>query len=418
MRGHVHVIGAGLAGLAAALDLGEACGRVTLHEASSKAGGRCRSYHDAVLGRRIDNGNHLILSGNAAVLDHARRIGAADRLRILPEAAFPFADLSNGSRWTVRLPRTPLDVLKPDALPPGASLRSALGGVLALLAAGADRTVAEVVRDRGTLWRTFWEPLAVAILNMPPERGSAALLRAALLRSFLRGAAACRPVIATEGLGAALVDPALERLREKGVELRLRRPLARVVAERGRVTGLAFGDGTCLRLGDQDGVVLAVPPAALAGLLPGLSCPGPGSAILNAHFRVSPGLAAGAPLLGVLGGQAQWVFRRDDVLSVTVSAAEALPVWSMSRDEALALLWSDVSRALGLGAAAPIAQRLLRERAATFDQSPRGAALRPATRTDLRNLVLAGDHVRTGLPATLEGAVISGRRAAAAVLSA
>ena len=116
--GHVHVIGAGLAGLAAALDLSEAGVRVTLHEGSPKAGGRCRSYHDAVLDRRIDNGNHLILSGNAAVLSHARRIGAADRLEALPEAAFPFADLADGRRWTVRVPRTPLGSLRPDARPP------------------------------------------------------------------------------------------------------------------------------------------------------------------------------------------------------------------------------------------------------------------------------------------------------------
>jgi len=418
VKGHVHVVGAGLAGLAAALDLSEAGARVTVHEASPKAGGRCRSYHDAVLDRRIDNGNHLILSGNAAVLGHARRIGAADRLEVLPEAAFPFADLADGRRWTVRVPRTPLGSLRTDARPPGVTPRAALGGVLGLLAAGPGCTVAEAVRDRGPMWRAFWEPMATAVLNMPPEQGSAALLRAALLRSFFRGAAACRPVLAPEGLGAALIDPALERLGEMGVDLRLRAPLAGLDAAGGRAEALAFGDGTVLRLGPEDAVVLALPPAALAELLAGLPAPRPGPAILNAHFRVSPGLAAGGPpLLGLLGAQAQWLFRRGDVLSVTISAAEGSPVWAMPRDEALALLWSEVARALDLGAATPLAQRLLRERAATFDQSPEGAALRPATRTALRNVVLAGDHVRTGLPATLEGAVVSGHRAAAALLA-
>ncbi|EYD76946.1 hypothetical protein Rumeso_01468 [Rubellimicrobium mesophilum DSM 19309] len=417
MRGHVHVIGAGLAGLAAALDLSGAGLRVTVHEGSAKAGGRCRSYHDAVLDRRIDNGNHLILSGNVAVLGHARRIGAADRLLTLPEAAFPFADLADGRRWTVRVPRTPLGAMRPDTRPPGARPAAALGGVVALLAAGRERTVAEAVRDRGPMWRTFWEPMATAVLNMPPERGSAALLRAALLRSFLRGAGACRPVLAPEGLGAALVDPALERLRERGVDLRLRSSLVGIATAEGRAERLAFGDGSAVALEPGDAVVLALPPPALAEVLPDLPGPAPGPAILNAHFRVAPELAAEAPpILGLLGAHAQWLFRRGDVLSVTISAAESSPVWAMPRDGALSLLWSEVARALDLGAATPLARRLLRERAATFDQSPAGVALRPATRTPLRNVVLAGDHVRTGLPATLEGAVISGRRAARAIL--
>jgi hypothetical protein len=122
--------------------------------------------------------------------------------------------------------------------------------------------------------------------------------------------------------------------------------------------------------------------------------------------------------LGLLGAQAQWVFRRGDVLSVTISDAEASRAWGMPKDEALDLLWSEVARALDLGGVVPLARRLLRERGATFDQSPEGAALRPGTRTALGNVVLAGDFVRTGLPATLEGAVISGRRAARALLQA
>ncbi|TNC48496.1 FAD-binding protein [Rubellimicrobium rubrum] len=419
MTRHAHVIGAGLAGLAAALDLVEAGCRVTIHEASAKAGGRCRSYHDAVLDRRIDNGNHLILSGNRAVLSHARRIGATDRLDTLPEAAFPFVDLENGQRWTVRVPRTPLAAMRSDARPPGVTPTAALAGVAGLLVARQDRTVAEAVRDRGPMWQSFWSPMSTAVLNMAPERGSAALLRAALVRSFFRGAAACRPVLAPEGLGSALIDPALDHLRARGVALNLRASLAGLVLTDGRAEGLVFADGLRVALGQEDAVVLAVPPAALADLLPNLPRPAPGPAILNAHFRVDRDLAMDAPpLLGLLSSNAQWVFRRGDVLSVTVSAAEDTPVWPMERDEALGVLWREVARALDLGSAAPLARRLLRERAATFDQSPEGASRRPAVGTAWRNVALAGDHVRTGLPATLEGAVISGRRAARHLLRA
>jgi squalene-associated FAD-dependent desaturase len=411
----VHVVGAGLAGLACALDLAAAGVAVQLHEASPKAGGRCRSYRDARLGRVVDNGSHLILSGNRAVLDHAARIGAGDRLRTLPEAAFPFADLATGARWTVRVPATPFGVWRADALPPGAGRARALADLAGLMAAGRGRTVAQAVRGRGALWRGFWEPLAVAVLNAPPETASAPLLRAALRRSFLKGAAAASPVIAPKGLGAALIDPAVARLAALGASIRYRAALTGVETDGPRATALRFGPER-IALAPGEGAVLALPPQALAPLLPGLPLPGAGPAILNAHFLLPPGEGADAPpLLGLLGGAAQWLFRRGDVLSVTVSAAEASPVWAMEREAALALLWSDCARALGLRGP-PAAARLLRERWATFDQSPAGAARRAPTRTAWGNLVLAGDHVDTGLPATLEGAVLSGRAAAAALL--
>jgi hypothetical protein len=268
------------------------------------------------------------------------------------------------------------------------------------------------------MWRAFWEPMTTAVLNMAPDRGSAALLRAALLRSFFRGAAACRPVLAPDGLGDALIDPAVETLRRSGVPFRFRAPLERLEQADGRATALLFAHGERIPLGPGDSAILAIPPAAMASLLPEVAPPPPGPAILNAHFRVDPATAQTAPpILGLLGAQAQWVFRRGDVLSVTISDAERSPVWSLPREEALDLLWSEVAQALDLRDAPTLARRLLRERAATFDQSPEGAARRPGTRTSLSNLALAGDAVDTGLPATLEGAVLSGQRAARAVLA-
>jgi squalene-associated FAD-dependent desaturase len=408
------VLGAGLAGLAAALDLAEAGVEVTLHEATGQAGGRCRSFADPVLGRPIDNGNHLILSGNGAVLSHAARLGAGHLLEVAPEAAFPFADLASGARWTLRLPASPLAALGRAARPPGATAAEALGGLAGLLLAGRSRTVAEAVGGRGALWRGFWEPLATGVLNACPAEGSAALLRAALLRTFLRGAGACRPVLAPQGLGAALVAPALARLAALGAEIRLHSRLEGIAAEGGRAAALRLS-GERMALGRGEGAVLALPPAAAAAALPGLVVPGPGRAILNAHFLV-PAAAAAPPIIGLVGGSAQWIFRRGDVLSVTVSAAEATPAWGLDRDRALALLWAETARALGL-AQPPLAARLLRERGATFEQSPAGAARRPGPGgAGLANLALAGDWTATGLPATLEGAILSGQRAAARLL--
>src|SRR5258708_8540863 len=103
MPGTIHIIGAGLAGLAAAVALGKRGSQVVVHEATGVAGGRCRSYHDAALDMMIDNGNHLLLSGNHAALAFVRDIGAAQRLVLPPAAAFDFVDLESGERRTLRL---------------------------------------------------------------------------------------------------------------------------------------------------------------------------------------------------------------------------------------------------------------------------------------------------------------------------
>ena len=94
MTGTVHIIGAGLAGLSAAVRLTSRGRTVVVHEATAFAGGRCRSYHDASVGMTIDNGNHLLLSGNHAALDYLRNIGAADRLVGPHTAEFSFVDLA------------------------------------------------------------------------------------------------------------------------------------------------------------------------------------------------------------------------------------------------------------------------------------------------------------------------------------
>ncbi|PYE80889.1 hydroxysqualene dehydroxylase HpnE [Pseudoroseicyclus aestuarii] len=418
MTRQIHVIGAGLAGLAAALELSEQPGlQVTVWERTDRPGGRCWSFEDTRLGRVIDNGNHLILSGNGAVLDHAARIGAADRLEIAPEAALPFADLESGERWVLRVPSGLRDLTRGTGLREGLP-RIALDAAR-LWAAPRTRSVAQAIPRRGGAWRDLWEPLTLAVLNAPPEVASAALLRAVLSRSLARGGAACRPVTAPEGLGHALIEPAVALLQERGVTVRYRAAVTGIEAEGGRAARLCFAREEPVPLGPRDGVILAAPPQVAAALLGLAAVPAPGLSILNAHFRVAPDLAAlAAPVTGVIGGAAQWIFRRGDVLSVTVSAEEATPVAGMTREAALARLWQDVARTLGRLEAGYIAARLLRERAATFHTAPEDDAARLPMRSPLANLLHAGDHVRGPLPSTLEAAVLSGRAAGAAMLEA
>jgi squalene-associated FAD-dependent desaturase len=412
MGGVTHVVGAGLAGLSTALRLAERGRAVVVHEAAAFAGGRCRTMDDPRLGCPVDNGNHLVLTGNRAARAYLAATGAGDALVAAPAARFPFVDLATGARWTVAPGPSPLWPLDPARRPPGVRARD-LAGALALALAGPGATVAEAIRARGPVWARFWEPLTLAAVNAPPERASARLLWAVLRETFLRGEAACRPMFAPQGLGAAFVTPALARLAALGVRVRYGRALVGVTREGGRAQALGFADGP-EPLTPQDRVVLALPPTRLRAAMPELAPPEDRCAILNAHFRLAPGALGDAPpLIGVLGGATQWVFRRGDVVSVTISAAEDGPLADEPAETLAPRLWDETRRALGLREGlAPLAARVNKERRATFDQSPGGAARRLAPRTALGNLFLAGDHVATGLPATIEGAIRSGETAA------
>lgn len=403
-------MGAGLAGLAAAMRLSERPGtEVVLHEAVNRAGGRAWSFHDARLDRVIDNGNHLVLSGNAEVLAHCARIGTEALLDIAPHAELPFLDLAQGERWRLRLPSGLRDLARGGLrVPPGTAL-SLAADTLRLLRAGPRATVAQAVPGRGAAWHRVWEPLSLAVLNAPPESAAAAPLAEVLRRTLLRGGAASRPVTMPHGLGATLVDPALALLAGRGVHPAYRQPLTGLATRGGRVTALRFAS-TEVALGPDDAAILALPPEALAKLLD-QPMPGAGQSILNAHFRVAPEVAAAMPpVLGLVSGLSHWVFRRGDVLSVTVSAAESCLNGEADPE---ARIWREVAQAAGTDAP-PLASRLIRARGATADASPAARQARPELRP-YANLALAGDWLSGPLPDTLEAALMSGRAAAEAL---
>ncbi len=213
MKGTVHVVGAGLAGLSAAVWSAKAGRPVDVYEAAGQAGGRCRSYFDETLGRRIDNGNHLVLSGNTAVHEFLGAIGSKDSLCGPVRAEFEFVDVRNGERWTLRpgAGRIPWWIFRKDRRVPG-SRPLEYARALRLAWAGRDETVTGCLGGPGVLFERFWEPLAVAALNTDADEAAASLLWPVVRETFGRGEAACRPRIARVGLGDSFVDPSLRAL--------------------------------------------------------------------------------------------------------------------------------------------------------------------------------------------------------------
>lgn len=408
MRGRLHIIGAGLAGLSAAVAARAQGWRVEIHEAAGQAGGRCRSYHDAALGCRIDNGNHLILAANVATRAYAAAIGAADTLASPETPGIDFADLATGERWRLdpNPGLIPWWVLAPRRRVPGTRALDYLSALA--LAWPGDRPIARRMDTTSTLFRRLWEPLFVAVVNTPLDEAAAAPMWRVLVELFGRGGWSMAPLLPRVGLSESLVDPALAHLTSGGAALRLNHRLRALATDGERVTGLDFG-GETIDLDAGDGVILAVPAPVAGDLLPGLAVPRTFSSILNAHYRIDP--PTGARIMGVIGGTAEWIFPKPGLLSVTVSAADRLI--DRDREDLARLLWRDVARVHGLDPDNPPPWQIVKEKRATFRATPAEIARRPGPRGPFRNLALAGDWTATALPATIEGAIRSGVAAAA-----
>ena len=413
----IHIVGAGLAGLACAVELARRGRRSVIHEAARHPGGRARSFHDDTLDCLIDNGNHLMLSGNQAAMSYLDTISARDTLIAPARAAIPFLDLQTGQRWTLRPNRGPIGwwVFAPSRRVPDSR---AIDYFQALRLARADRTatVTDCFDASRPLWRRLWEPFAVAVLNTAAHEGSARLLWPVVRETLLRGEAYMRPCIARDGLTESLVAPAMAYLEAKGSQVRLRHRIREIHYRHGRAVALGTGSGS-IELGSNGAAVVAVPPSAAKSLVPGIAAPMETRAIVNAHFRLEKPVHGGdTPLVGLIGGVAQWLFLRGEIASVTISAAESYV--DMSSEKLAPMIWADVAAALDCPNDPMPPVRIVKEKRATFAQTPESLDLRPGTTTSYSNLFLAGDWTDTGLPATIEGAIRSGMHAAEAVLAA
>jgi squalene-associated FAD-dependent desaturase len=404
----IHIIGAGLAGLSAAVDLTRRGETVVVHEATRFAGGRCRSYHDAAVGMMIDNGNHLLLSGNTSALGYLRTLGAEHRLVGPPKAEFPFVDLQSHEEWTLRFSngRLPFWIFDPARRVPGTHAIDYLP-IARLLWAGPDKSVAEVIRFSGNVYERLVRPLLLAALNIDPAAGSARLAGAVIRETMAAGGQACRPLIARDGLSAVMIEPALAFLAEHNVAVRFGHQLHALRHAGSKVDALDFGADT-IRLSPQDAVILAIPPYAASSIVPGLETPTEFRAIVNAHFRIEPP-SDQPPILGLLNATTEWLFAFPGRLSVTISAADKLI--DAPRESLAQKIWSEVAAVTGLPPTLPPWQ-IVRERRATFAATVEQDARRPDAKTASSNLFLAGDWTNTGLPATIESAIRSGHRAA------
>lgn len=406
---NIAIIGGGWAGIAAAVELSAAGVATTLFEAGRVLGGRGRSIE--IDGRCLDNGQHILLGAYRDTLALMRQVGAD------PDALFERHPLqvTDATGFRLALPRlpAPLNLVWGLMTAQPVSLREKTATAVWMLRLQArrfrlsgDLNVAEWLdasRQTGILRRHLWEPLCLAALNTPAERASAQLFANVLRDSLGSPTRADTDLLLPRvPFGELLPEPAARWLTDRGTRIKTGCRIQRLetATDGTRVNGERF-----------TATIVATAPQHARQLLPdsAFSCDFEPIATIYLQYPTPRQLAF--PLQSMLGSRyGQWVVDRGQGLLACVLSGHG--DWETLSDHALA---ADLAASLGLPEQ-PVWHRVIREKRATFSCRP-GLA-RPGTLTAHPRVLRAGDYTWQDYPATLEGAIRSGKAAARQVLSA
>ena len=440
------MVGGGLAGLSAGALLAEHGVQVLVLEARGRLGGRATAFRDRETGEAVDNGQHVLFGCYRETLAFLRRIGAHGNVRMQRALELPFVG-ADGRRTVLKCPRlpAPLHLLAGILTWRALSIRdraSALRlGPAILRARTAEtttrdgRTVLEWLRAQGqtdAIISSLWEPLAVAALNQPIADAAAAPFIRVMAEMFGGDPLAAAVVLPIRPLDEMYAEPARAYIENRGGEVRVD-SLARVIIEADRVAAIEIRHGGSSadteRIAAQH-VVSAVPWHALRNLLAAVPAAMEPLVMAASAMKSMPiatvnlwydRIVLDEPFTAVTGRTVQWIFDKRQVfgetsshLSLVVSAAESIA--PLSRDELVRIAEDDVRATLPRARRATLVRStVVREKQATFSLAP-GEPTRPGNRTPITGFALAGDWTDTGLPATIESAVVSGHAAARAIL--
>lgn len=441
----VAIIGGGFAGLSAGVTLAERGFRVALLESKPALGGRAYSFTDPESGDSVDNGQHVLMGCYHATLDFLGRIGTRDRLVARRNLEIEMLR-GPGQRAIVRTARLPGPfhmagaILGYRHLTLPERFRAMMAGMRLMYLRRFARTrlaaltVAQYMDLSGQNERMrdcFWYPIAIATLNETPEIASAALLAEVLKRAFFSRRADSAFLYSTVGLSDLYCEAARNFIERRDGVVACHAIAERFeLDEQGTVSSIRLRDGRGLSAAN---FIAAVTPDRLLKLLPEGAAQHPAfdgidqlqpSPIICVHVWLDREVTQSA-FVCFIGTQTQWLFNKSRIftdrdrgypgyLSFVISGARNLV--DCSNEELLELVIRDLRTMIPAARNADVRKALvLKEKMATFASDPLSDACRPPTQTPIPNLFLAGDWIQTGLPATIESAVVAGNAAARAV---
>ncbi|HEY6720056.1 MAG TPA: hydroxysqualene dehydroxylase HpnE [Burkholderiales bacterium] len=420
----VAVVGAGWAGLAAAVTLAERGVPVTIFEASRSLGGRARRVR--IDGVDLDNGQHVLIGAYRETLRLMRLVGAdPDELLLRLPLELHYAD-----GFRLRAPRLPYPLNLATALlgATGLSLAQAFGALRFMAALRVrrfriepDRSVVQLLDEHGQVGvvrARVWEPLCVSALNTPAEIASAQIF-ANVLRDGLTGSRdASDLLIARTDLGRVFPEPAAEYVKAHGGAVEVGTPIRRIERVPGgfRLNEAQMFSGVVIACGPQHAGPILVQLPEIADALAAIN-DFAYEPIVTCYLQYPETVSLPSPMLGFKGGMLQWVFDRGKLggpkglLAAVISASGTHQ--ELSKEELTARLEIELKAALG--ELPPLEwSQLITEKRATFSCTP--ALTRPRVVTAIPRLLLAGDYVASDYPGTLEAAVRSGIAAACAAV--
>ncbi|MFQ3671903.1 MAG: hydroxysqualene dehydroxylase HpnE, partial [Verrucomicrobiia bacterium] len=430
---HIVVLGAGYAGVAAAVALSRAGHRVELLEAKAYSGGRAHSFRDAKTGLTLDNGQHIFMGCYTACLELFDQLGVLPKLDCQLGMEVPYRSAARGAT-SLKVGRGPAPLHLIQALWRFKELSSADRWAIAWMGIrlriapppSPSRTVAAWLTESGQTpgaIRALWEPLCLAALNEPLPSASARLFHEVLRRSLFGGRRASAIYTAKVGLSELLLPEAERFLRATGGSLHLGDGAKTITFDQRRLVQITTSTGRVL---EPDAVVSSLPPAALAALLPensplriqitGL----PTAPILGVHLFTDRPLIH-EPFVGILDSPLHWLFSRPlpadafpEPTFHTACVSSAAYAWdSLPSAELLSRLRHEIEKVIPESRGFHLRHHVIyKSRDATPAARPEVQPRRPGPTCEFENLFLAGDWTDTGLPGTLEGAVWSGFRAA------
>lgn len=361
----VHIIGMGISGLSAAFTLTRAGVSVALYDAAARTGGRCHSFFDKRLNARIDNGTHLMLGANTALLN--------------------------------MLAQCPSDT----------PLKNAGNKILFLKKNGGSFQI-DTARPISALFKLpeLYSLLCESVMNTPVHQADTSLFLKTAVKCF--GEKNGQVYLAEPSLYDCVIAPVENFLKNKQTPFYFGKRLRRIKENK-----LSFFDDSEITPGQDDKVILAADPQNLSRLIvgaPELPC----QTIVNIHYKTDARLPDGKSFAGLIGLTGHWIFIKNGILSVTISAANAL-LEKFSPDSAASLIWHELSALLNLPSELPD-YRVITEKRATILQTRAINRLRLSTDIGSDFIFLAGDATATNLPCTIEGSVRSGIKAAETVL--
>lgn len=430
MSKRVVIIGGGFAGLAAGVRLSERGFEVRLLERRNHLGGRAYSFIDAKTGDVVDNGQHLFMGCYHHTIAFLETIGRLDRLKFQTRPRVDFLDRDGFTSFDCPPLPAPLHVLvgllrmkglglgdKLRAFNVGRAIKG--NGSLSPDALTVDQWLDELGQSE-TIKKRFWYPMVIATLNQSPDIASARMLKVVLQEAFGDSSKNSSIGISRVGLSDLYTDGAFDFIKSRGGDVQTGAQVQRLIIQKGVVAAVELKDGQRI---EGDYFISAVPPEALFAILPEELKDKEFATLLTLGSSpiVSINLWFDRPIIdlefvGLLGTRSQWIFNKDLILSAGKQSNQVAVIISAARDfvdrtrnDLVDMAVSELHEVLPESRTAELLHSVIvKEREATLSHTVASDRLRPGARTSIPNLILAGDWTDTGLPATIESAVMSG----------